>query len=71
MINIDFKTNFKIAKLIQNIISKNMKANKTRSKEITKTYVSKKSMHNENKFINLMVFSIVFFIAVLLISQIV
>ncbi|TDP02952.1 hypothetical protein EV145_102112 [Flavobacterium sp. 245] len=48
-----------------------MKANKTRSKEITKVYLSKKSMNNKNRFINLMVFTIVFFIAVLLISKIV
>ncbi|RED27119.1 hypothetical protein BD847_1052 [Flavobacterium cutihirudinis] len=48
-----------------------MKTNKTRNKEITKLYVSKKSMQNKDRFINLMVFTIVFFIAVLLISQIV
>jgi hypothetical protein len=48
-----------------------MKANKTRSKEITKQYVTKKSMRNKDSLINLMVFTIVFFITVLLISQIV
>ncbi|WP_165590664.1 MULTISPECIES: hypothetical protein [unclassified Flavobacterium] len=48
-----------------------MKADKTRSKEITKQYVSKKSLQNKDRFINLMVFAIVFFIAVLLISKIV
>lgn len=48
-----------------------MKTNKTRSKEITKLYVSNKSLKNKDRFINLMVFAIVFFTAVLLISQIV
>lgn len=48
-----------------------MKANKTRSKEITKLYVSNKSMQNKDRIINLMVFTMVFFIALLLISQIV
>lgn len=48
-----------------------MKANKTRSKEIAKLYATNKSMRNKDRFINLMVFGIVFFIAVLLISQIV
>lgn len=48
-----------------------MKANKTRNKEITKLSNSNKSIRKKDKLINLMVFSIVFFIAVLLISQIV
>ncbi len=48
-----------------------MKANNTRSKAITKLYVSNKSMRKKDRAINLMVFTIVFFIAVLLISQIV
>jgi hypothetical protein len=48
-----------------------MKGNKTRSKEITKVYLSNKSMQHKNRIINLMVFTIVFFIALLLISQIV
>lgn len=48
-----------------------MKTDKTRSKRITKEYVSNKSMMNKDKFINVTVFSIVFFIAVLLISKIV
>lgn len=48
-----------------------MKTDKTRNKEITKEYVSNKSMKHKDKFINVMVFSIVFFIAVLLIAQIV
>ncbi|MCP2025333.1 hypothetical protein L1276_000473 [Flavobacterium sp. HSC-32F16] len=48
-----------------------MKVNKTRSKEITKLYVSNKSMQNKDRIINLMVFTMVFFIALLLISQIV
>lgn len=48
-----------------------MKVNKTRNKEITKRYVTNKSMRNKDAIINLMVFTIVFFITVLLISQIV
>lgn len=48
-----------------------MKANKSRNKEITKLYISKKSIQNKDRTINLMVFTIVFFIAILLISQIV
>ena len=48
-----------------------MKANKTREKEITKLYMSNKSLQNKDRVINLMVFTIVFFIALLLISQIV
>ncbi|SEO18217.1 hypothetical protein SAMN05444671_0769 [Flavobacterium sp. CF108] len=48
-----------------------MKENKTRKKEITKLYMSNKSLQNKDRTINLMVFTIVFFIALLLISQIV
>lgn len=48
-----------------------MKANKSRSKEIAKLYGSKKSMQTKDRTINLMVFTIVFFIAILLISQMV
>ncbi|SHH04798.1 hypothetical protein SAMN05443663_105108 [Flavobacterium defluvii] len=48
-----------------------MKANKTRKKELTKLYVSNKSLKNKDRIINVMVFSIVSFIAVLLISQII
>jgi hypothetical protein len=48
-----------------------MKANKTRNKEITKRYISNKSRQNKDQMINFMVFTIVFFITVLLISQIV
>jgi len=48
-----------------------MKTSKTRSKEITKQYVTNKSIQSKDKVINLMVFTIVFFITVLLISQIV
>ncbi|WP_343697850.1 hypothetical protein [Flavobacterium sp.] len=48
-----------------------MKTNKTRSRKITKQYVSAKSIKNKDRLINVMVFSIVFFIAILLISQIV
>jgi len=48
-----------------------MKTNKTRSKEITKQYLTNKTIQNKDRTINLMVFTIVFFITVLLISQIV
>lgn len=48
-----------------------MKTNNTRSKAITKLYVSNKSMKVKDRAINLMVFTIVFFITILLISQIV
>lgn len=48
-----------------------MKANKTRNKELTKLYLSNKSIRNKDKVINLLVFTIVFFITVLMISQIV
>jgi hypothetical protein len=48
-----------------------MKANKNRSREITKSYLSNKSVKNKDRVINLMVFSIVFFITILLITQIV
>ncbi|MEN2489389.1 hypothetical protein AAYQ05_16430 [Flavobacterium sp. B11] len=48
-----------------------MKTDKTRSKKITKEYVSNKSMKHKDQFINVMVFSIVFFIAVFLIAQMV
>ncbi|RUT70020.1 hypothetical protein D0817_12605 [Flavobacterium cupreum] len=53
------------------IIKRNMKANKTTNKEITKQYVTKKSMRNKDSIINLIVFTLIFFITVLLISQIV
>lgn len=48
-----------------------MKAKKTRNKEITKRYLSNKSMKNKDRAINLIVFAIVSFITVLLIWQIV
>lgn len=48
-----------------------MKVNKTRNKELTKLYLSNKSMRNKDRIINIMVFTIVFFITVLMISQIV
>lgn len=48
-----------------------MKTNKTRSKEITKQYLSNNARQNKSRIINLMVFTIMFFIALLLISQIV
>lgn len=48
-----------------------MKVNKTRNKELTKRYLSNKSTRNKDFIINLMVFTIVFFITVLMISQIV
>ena len=48
-----------------------MKANKTRNKELTKLYLSNKSIRNKDRFINLMVFAIVFFITVMMIAQIV
>lgn len=48
-----------------------MKVNKTRNKELTKLYLSNKSIKNKDRIINVMVFTIVFFITVLMISQIV
>lgn len=48
-----------------------MKAKKTRNKEITKQYLSNKSMLRKDRAINLIVFAIVSFITVLLIWQIV
>lgn len=48
-----------------------MKAKKTRNKEITKQYLSSKSMLRKDRAINLIVFAIVSFITVLLIWQIV
>jgi len=47
-----------------------MKANKTRNKELTKLYLSNKSIKNKDRVINLLVFTIVFFIAIMMISQI-
>ncbi|SFD50185.1 hypothetical protein [Flavobacterium phragmitis] len=48
-----------------------MKTHKIRSKEITKEYLSNKSKKNKDKAINVMVFGIVFFVAVLLLSKII
>jgi hypothetical protein len=47
-----------------------MKVDKTRNKELTKLYLSNKSIRNKERVINLLVFTIVFFITVLMISQI-
>jgi len=47
-----------------------MKVDKTRKKELTKLYLSNKSIRNKERVINLLVFTIVFFITVLMISQI-
>jgi hypothetical protein len=56
---------------IKHTLTHDMKKNKTRSREITKDYMSNKSMQRKEKAINVMVFSIIFFIAVLLLTQIV
>lgn len=48
-----------------------MKTKKTRNKEITKQYLSNKSIRSKDRAINLIVFAIVSFITVLLIWQIV
>lgn len=48
-----------------------MKTNKTTKKDISRISIETKSLQNKDRIINLMVFSIVFFIALLLISQIV
>lgn len=48
-----------------------MKTNKSRSKQITKTYSSSKSRRNKDRFVNLMVFTVVLFITVMLIAKIV
>lgn len=50
---------------------KNMKTNKSRSKQITKIYSSSKSRRNKDRFVNLMVFTVVLFITVMLIAKIV
>lgn len=47
-----------------------MKVDKKRNKELTKLYLSNKSIRNKERVINLLVFTIVFFITVLMISQI-
>ncbi|MFH6988638.1 hypothetical protein ACHRVW_12925 [Flavobacterium collinsii] len=46
-----------------------MKANKTRDKEIAKLYASNKPMQNKDRIINLIVFALVLFLTVFLISQ--
>ncbi|MFH6989836.1 hypothetical protein ACHRVW_19015 [Flavobacterium collinsii] len=48
-----------------------MKADKIRKKNIEKLGISNKGIKQKDRVINLMVFSIVFFIALLMISQIV
>lgn len=47
-----------------------MKVDKTRNKELTKLYLSNKSISNKERVINLLVFTIVFFITIMMISQI-
>ncbi len=47
-----------------------MKTNKSRSKEITKAYFSNKSRRNKDRLVNLMVFTVVLFITVMLITKI-
>ncbi|GEM_PF-2524922 len=48
-----------------------MKTDRSRSKEITKIYTSNKSRRNKDRFVNLMVFTVVLFITVMLIAKIV
>ena len=55
----------------QTLFKTTMKVNKTRNKEVTKLYLSSESMKNKGRIINIMVFTIVLFITVLMISQIV
>jgi hypothetical protein len=47
-----------------------MKVDKTRNKELTKLYLSNKSIRNKERVINLLVFTMVFFITIMMISQI-
>ncbi|MCV9934289.1 hypothetical protein OIU80_18580 [Flavobacterium sp. LS1R47] len=48
-----------------------MKANKTRKKELTELDMSEKSMKRKDRIVNSIVFAVVSFIAVFMISQIV
>jgi len=48
-----------------------MKTSNKRNREITKTYFSNKSRRNKDRFVNLMVFTVVLFITVMLIAKIV
>jgi hypothetical protein len=48
-----------------------MKANKTRKKELTELDISEKSFKRKDRIVNSIVFAVVSFIAIMMISQIV
>lgn len=48
-----------------------MKANKTRKKDLTELDISQKSMKRKDRIINSIVFAVVSFIAIMMISKIV
>ena len=72
IISFSNKDTIKYNYLYINFLSfKNMKTNKSRSKQITKIYSSSKSRRNKDRFVNLMVFTVVLFITVMMIAKIV